>query len=54
MHSKALKFHLETLETPLPTGKTLLINADPGIYLEHLTDHEVTIVTQLANTDSKW
>lgn len=54
MHSKALKFHLETLETPLPNGTTLLVNADPGTYLEHLTDHEVTIVTQLANTDSKW
>ncbi|MFT5906763.1 MAG: 16S rRNA (guanine1207-N2)-methyltransferase, partial [Cryomorphaceae bacterium] len=54
MHSKALKFHLETLETPLPTGDTLLINAEPGAYLEHLTDHEVTIITQLANTASKW
>jgi 16S rRNA (guanine1207-N2)-methyltransferase len=54
MHSKALKFHLETLETQLPIGKTLLINGEPGSYLEHLIDHEVTVITQLANTNSKW
>lgn len=54
MHSKALKFHLETLENPLPIGDTLLINAEPRDYLEHLTDHEITVVTQLANTSNQW
>ncbi len=54
MHSKALKFHLETLEKPLPVGSTLLINAEPGAYLDHLTDHEITVITQLANTANKW
>ena len=54
MHSKALTFHLETLETPLPIGKTLLLNTEPGDYLEHLTDHEITVITQLANTSNNW
>lgn len=54
MHSKALNFHLETLESPLPTGDTLLINAHPGKYLDHLTDHNITVVTQLANTADLW
>jgi len=54
MHSKALKFHLETLETSLPTGDTLLINAEPGDYLDHLSNHNISIVTQLANTANQW
>ena len=54
MHSKALNFHLETLENPLPIGETLLINAEPGAFLKHLSDHQITVVTQLANTSNLW
>lgn len=54
MHSKALKFHLETLEAPLPVGNTLLVNAEPANYLEHLTDHNLSVITQLANTARLW
>ncbi|MGJ8657028.1 MAG: class I SAM-dependent methyltransferase [Akkermansiaceae bacterium] len=54
MHSKALKFHLETLESPLPAGDTLLLNAEPAPYLDHLTDHNITVITQLANTHNLW
>jgi 16S rRNA (guanine1207-N2)-methyltransferase len=54
MHSKALTFHLETLENPLPVGKALLLNAEPDAYLGLLTGHEVTVVTQLANTSNIW
>jgi len=54
VHSKALKFHLETLEDPLPAGKTLLVNAEPSDYLEHLSDHNLSVITQLANTSQLW
>ena len=54
MHSKALKFHLETLEHPLPCGDTLLVNAEPGAYLDHLADHNLSVITQLASTSRHW
>lgn len=54
MHSKALKFHLETLEKPLPAGDTLLINSEPNSYLQNLTDHKITVVTQYASTSNNW
>ena len=54
MHSKALKFHLETLESPLPIGDTLLINAEPANYLDHLKDHDLSVITQLAHTAKLW
>jgi len=54
VHTKALKFHLETLETPLPVGETLLINAQPDSYLDLIEDHNLTVITQLANTAASW
>ncbi len=54
MQSKALKFHLETLDHPLHAGETLLINAHPGAYLDQLVGHEISVITQLANTYNKW
>jgi len=54
VHSKALKFHLETLENPLPVGDTLLVNAEPNDYLDHLAEHNLSIITQLANTAQLW
>ncbi len=54
IHSKALNFHLETLEMPLIEGETLLLNAEPGAYLNHLQDHSLTVVSALANTANRW
>ena len=54
MQSKALTFHFTTLENPLPSGDALLINAAPGPYLKHLADHNLQVITALANTADKW
>lgn len=54
MQAKALKFHLETLESALPVGRTLIINASPGAYLDLLSEHDLIVVCQLANTAAQW
>ncbi len=57
MQAKALKFHLEVLaneEQPLKAGRTLLINAAPGDYLEFLSEHEITVFCSLATTADLW
>lgn len=56
MQAKALKFHLEVLakDQPLKAGRTLLINAAPGDYLELLGEHDLTVFCSLANTADRW
>lgn len=54
MQSKALTFHFNTLESPLPTGDALLINASPGGYLNKLAEHNIHVITPIATTAAKW
>ncbi len=54
MQSKALTFHFTTLEEPLPTGKALLINSNPGGYLKHLAGHDIKVIAALADTAGRW
>lgn len=60
MQAKALKFHLEVLQLEsedgegLEVGKTLLINAAPGAYLDLLEGHQITVFCSQANIADKW
>ncbi len=54
MQTKALTFHLETLDTPLIAGKTLLINATPASYLSYFSKHSLTIICHHAHIAEQW
>lgn len=52
--TKAIDFYFQQEEIPSPSGKTLIIQGEPGSWLDHLEDKSPTVLCYRADHDQKW
>ncbi|MGJ8673556.1 class I SAM-dependent methyltransferase [Rubritalea sp.] len=54
LSASALKFYFQQDEIPKPTGKTLIVQGTPGVWLESLSDTQPDVISYLANENVRW